>query len=151
MSAKGAWPVVQACALLAERHYLPARSHTTTSDLLSAIDAWDAADHHVKQAARDIRRTIDRSFMASVAAMNEADFRRAILAGYPDRVARRRDAASARVKLASGAGAVLGRESGVVDGEFLVAIDVQAGETSAAVVRRSEGRSDLATRRLGRR
>ena len=71
IAAKGAWPVVQACALLAERHYFPVRSHTTTSDLLSAIDGWDAADHHVKQAARDIRRTIDRSFTSAVETMNE--------------------------------------------------------------------------------
>jgi ATP-dependent helicase HrpB len=55
-------------------------------------------------------------------------------------VARRRDTASARVKLASGAGAVLGRESGVVEGEFLVAIDIRAGETTAAAVRRQDRR-----------
>jgi ATP-dependent helicase HrpB len=131
IAAKGAWPVVQACALLSERHYLHVRSQTTTSDLLSAIDGWDAADQHVKQAARDIRRTVDRSFGSSAEALSEYDFRRAILAGYPDRVARRRAAGSLRVKLASGAGAALGRESGVVEGEFLVAVDVQAVETTS--------------------
>jgi ATP-dependent helicase HrpB len=56
----------------------------------------------------------------------EADFRRAILAGYPDRVAQRREAGSPRVKLASGAGARIGPQSGVREGEFLVAVDVQA-------------------------
>jgi ATP-dependent helicase HrpB len=68
------------------------------------------------------------------ARFSESDFRRAILAGYPDRVAQRREAGSARVRLATGAGAVLVPESGVVEGEWLVAIDVQAPlERSAGV------------------
>lgn len=59
-------------------------------------------------------------------------FRRAVFQGYPDRVARRRAPGSQRLLLASGHGAVLGPESGVVGGEFVVAVDVQAG-------RRGEG------------
>jgi ATP-dependent helicase HrpB len=140
IAAKGAWPMVQACALLSERHYIPARSQTTTSDLLSAIDSWDLADHHVKQAARDIRRTVKR-FSGAASTMSDEHFRRAILDGYPDRVARRRAAASARVKLASGAGAVIGHESGVVDGEFLIAVDVHAVDTMAPIARPHAGRS----------
>jgi ATP-dependent helicase HrpB len=58
--------------------------------------------------------------------MSDADFRRAILAGYPDRVGWRREPSSVRVKLSSGAGAAIAPESGVRSGEFLVAVDVQA-------------------------
>src|SRR5204863_6532121 len=58
--------------------------------------------------------------------LSEVEFRKAVLAGYPDRVAQRRDAGSPRVRLASGAGAVLAAESGVRGGEFLVALDVHA-------------------------
>src|SRR5262249_20222731 len=58
---------------------------------------------------------------------DEAGFRRAILTGYPDRVAKRRAPGSSRFLLASGHGAVLGRESGVRNAEFIVAIDVKAG------------------------
>jgi ATP-dependent helicase HrpB len=141
IAATGAWPVVQACALLSERHYVHARSQTTTSDLLSAIDGWDGAAPHVRQAARDIRRTVERALGSSAETMSEPDFRRAILAGYPDRVARRRAASSLRVKLASGSGAVLGRESGVVEGEFLVAVDVQAVQAVAPAARRPKGRA----------
>ena len=43
-----------------------------------------------------------------------------------DRVAQRRSPRSPRVKLASGAGAVVSAQSGVRDGEFLVSIDVTA-------------------------
>jgi ATP-dependent helicase HrpB len=64
-------------------------------------------------------------------AFSESEFRRAILAGYPDRVAQRRDPTSPRVRLASGAGAVVGPESGVHDGEFLVALDVQMQSVGA--------------------
>jgi ATP-dependent helicase HrpB len=55
---------------------------------------------------------------------SEALLRRALLAGYPDRVAQRREARSPNVLLATGTGAVVAPESGVVDGEFLIAIDV---------------------------
>jgi ATP-dependent helicase HrpB len=55
---------------------------------------------------------------------SEAAFRRALLTGYPDRVAQRREPGSASVRLSSGAGATIGSESGVRDGEFLVALEV---------------------------
>ena len=58
-------------------------------------------------------------------------FLRAIFAGYPDRVARRRAPGSPKFLLASGHGAVLGRDSGVRDAEFIVAVDVQAGSAFA--------------------
>jgi ATP-dependent helicase HrpB len=58
--------------------------------------------------------------------LDEAGFRKAVLAGYPDRVAQRRNETSPRVRLASGAGAVIGPESGVVGGQYLVALDVQS-------------------------
>ena len=54
--------------------------------------------------------------------------RRALLAGFPDRLARRRAAGSPRVVLASGHGGRLDRESVVFDGEFLLALEVTADE-----------------------
>jgi ATP-dependent helicase HrpB len=60
---------------------------------------------------------------------SDVELRRAILTGYPDRVAKRRSAE--KVTLASGHGAVIGKESGVHDAEWLIAIDVAAGRTSA--------------------
>src|SRR5262249_37641607 len=58
--------------------------------------------------------------------LSETEFRRAIFAGYPDRLAQRRENGSPRVKLATGAGAIVGPQSGVRDGEFIVAVDVHA-------------------------
>jgi ATP-dependent helicase HrpB len=61
----------------------------------------------------------------------EADFRRAVLSGYPDRVAQRRAANSPDVLLASGTGATIAKESGVHEGEFLVALDVTRTPSTA--------------------
>ena len=52
-------------------------------------------------------------------------FWRDIRIGSPAAARRHRHASSSH----PGTGAVLGRESGVVEGEFLVAVDVQAVET----------------------
>ncbi len=122
VEAGGAREVAQACALLSERHFMQPRTASTSSDLLSALDDWRNVPAHVQQVARQIA-----DFGSQVSKLSESDFRRAILAGYPDRVAQRRDAGSAQVRLASGAGAIIAPESGVRDGEFLVALDVNIG------------------------
>ena len=59
---------------------------------------------------------------------DEERVRRALLAGYPDRVAMRREPNSLRLLLSSGTGAVLAKESGMHSGEFLVALDVSGGQ-----------------------
>jgi ATP-dependent helicase HrpB len=151
-AAGGAREIAQACAIISERYFLPPRTSATTSDMLSALDDWPAAPPHVRRVAEEIERLADRgSPVANVqssaghargarsARLSESDFRRAILAGYPDRVAQRRHAGSPRVRLASGAGAVVAPESGVVDGEWIVAIDVQAPLERPAGVSRSAG------------
>jgi ATP-dependent helicase HrpB len=57
---------------------------------------------------------------------------RALLAGFPDRVARRREPGSSRLVLSSGTGAILGRESGVRGGDLLLALEVTGGVAGAA-------------------
>jgi ATP-dependent RNA helicase HrpB len=145
LEGRGSRDVALACALLSERHAPARHPPTTTSDLLSAVDDQQALPPHVREVARRLadaaRDAIDdRSGAVDVDRASPADarsltreqgqehgFLRAIFAGYPDRVARRRATGSPKFLLASGHGAVLGRESGVRDAEFLVAVDVQAG------------------------
>jgi ATP-dependent helicase HrpB len=116
----GARDIVRACALLSERHFVPMGTATTPSDLLSALDNWPEVPHHV-------RRVADQIISQSAARPStEADFLRAVLSGYPDRVARRRELGSPEFLLASGAGARLARESGVRSAEFIVALDVRS-------------------------
>ena len=111
---RGSRAVAIACERLAERRQPRASGAATTSDVLTLID--------------DVKLDVD-----------EAAFRRAVFAGYPDRVAKRRLAGSAQFLLSSGTGAILGRESGVHDGEYLVAVDVSqspvAGRQSEAIIR----------------
>src|SRR4029077_6755523 len=113
--------IAQACALLSERHYLPARSASTTSDLLSALDDWRTMPPHVQRVAKEIEtlgKGVGSRFEVArvlpigrnsegkdesptgvadarketrppftLTTFSESDFRRAILTGYPDRVA----------------------------------------------------------------
>jgi ATP-dependent helicase HrpB len=136
VEARGAREAAAACALISERHYLPPRRRATSSDLLSAIDDWAHVPPHIHRVADKIARMLGSK--GSMSPGGEEMFRRAILAGYPDRVAQRRATGSPRVLLSSGHGAVVGPESGVLDGDFLVAIDVTAGrrgEVSEARIR----------------
>ena len=128
LAAGGAREMARACALLAERHWLPPRAASTASDLLSAIDDWRSVPPHIQHVAREIEKGVGRGFRENPSRplFSEAQFRRAVLAGYPDRVAQRREPGSPRVLLASGTGASLSPESGVREGEFLVAVDVVA-------------------------
>src|SRR4051812_2009373 len=56
--------------------------------------------------------------------VDDATLRRALLAGYPDRVAQRREPKSPRLLLSSGTGATLAREIDDGNGEFLVILDI---------------------------
>jgi ATP-dependent helicase HrpB len=134
IAANGARQMAQACAVLSERHLLPPRTATTTSDLLSALDRWSDVPTHVQRIAReieglagpDVASGFRRTDVRDAARFSETDFLRAVLAGYPDRVAQRREPQSPKLRLASGAGAVVAPQSGVTGGEFLVALDVHA-------------------------
>jgi ATP-dependent helicase HrpB len=139
LAAGGSPVAVAACALLSERGSFidtigtgrtgsaPRGSHadTTVSDVLTALDRRSAWPPSLDRAVREIGRIADRVFGRRAALpLDDSHLLRALLAGYPDRVARRRAPGTPRVILASGHGAVLGPESGVRDAEYLVAIDV---------------------------
>jgi ATP-dependent RNA helicase HrpB len=132
LAAAGAREAAVACALLSERHYQSVPSGqrpTTSSDLLSAVERERDLPDHVLRAARALQSLVPRRDGPAPRLMDESMFRRAIFAGYPDRVGRRREAGAPRVLLSSGHGAVVGPESGVRDGDFLVALDVTAGRS----------------------
>lgn len=133
VEARGHSTMVRACALLSERSGVFWPRQSTTSDLLSALDAWTAAPAHVKEVARHIERlSAELGESGTRAALSEQGLRRIVLAGYPDRVARRRDAVSNRFKLASGTGAVLSADSGVVDADFVVALEVRLTDSGGS-------------------
>ena len=128
--ARGAPAAARACALLSERHFtpIPRDRSATACDLLAAVDRESTLPPHVVRVAREIRDIYARTTNTKPAERtDDVEFRHAVLAGYPDRVAWRRAPKTDRLLLASGTGARLGRESGVFDAEFLVAVDVTAG------------------------
>ncbi|HVD91484.1 MAG TPA: ATP-dependent helicase HrpB [Vicinamibacterales bacterium] len=147
----GGRDVALACAFLSERHASARLSANTVSDLLSAVDEEGALPPHVRDVARRLADAASGALDGRIErtggarerdeghhGAREQRFLRAVFAGYPDRVARRRAPGSPKFLLASGHGAVLGRESGVRDAEFLVALDVQAarqGEIAEATIR----------------
>jgi ATP-dependent helicase HrpB len=130
MHGAGAVAVSRACAWLAEPTRVPS-SASTTSDVLTVLDRWSDMPRHLHQAAQQLDRIAARLFGNNRAShADDTGLRRALLTGYPDRVAKRRS--QDKVTLASGHGAALGRESGVHDAEWLIAIDVTGGRSGAS-------------------
>ena len=123
---RGSFEAAAACAWLSEPGRTEGGDQTTSCDLLPIIDSWPRMPFHLKRVAENLERSAAAVLGNNVARrIDETIFRQAILAGYPDRVAKRRGAG--KVTLATGHGASMGRESGVRDGEWLVALDVTAG------------------------
>jgi ATP-dependent helicase HrpB len=130
VAARGSFEGCAACAWLAEPTRLEPRTATTPSDVLAVLDAWPRMPGHLKRAADALDRAASAALgEARATRITEADLRRALLAGYPDRVAKRRG--PGKVTLATGHGAIVGRDSGVHEGDWLIALDVTAGRTGA--------------------
>lgn len=132
LAAGGSRRAALACALLAERRPSPvAAPLATTCDLFPLLDRPDLLGASVVQAARELQ-ALARGDEGAPAANDDDDaLRRALLCGYPDRVAQRREPGSPRLLLVGGSGARLARESGVLAGEFLVALDVSLAPPGA--------------------
>lgn len=137
IAADGAPEAARACALLTDRHAASPRHGATTCDLLSSVDRDERLPPHVLRVAHELRDISRRVRGRAAATIAEADFRRAVLAAYPDRVARRRAPRADRFVLSTGTGARLARESGVHDAELIVAVDVTAAAGTPASVRRN--------------
>jgi ATP-dependent RNA helicase HrpB len=136
VAADGAPEAARACALLADRHTASPRHGATSCDLLAAVDRDERLPAQLLRAAQALRDTLRRGRGSIAASISEEDFRRAVLAAYPDRVAKRRAPRSDRFVLASGTGARLAKESGVHDGDWIVAVDV-ATSTALSAARRN--------------
>lgn len=96
---------------------------SSASDLLVLI-ARAEGQPTTQKVVRELRPRSDPS--------SEESFLRAVLAAYPDRVAKRRGERG-RYLLSSGTGALLGRESSVKEADMLVALELQSGATEAMI------------------
>jgi ATP-dependent helicase HrpB len=153
VAASGSPLACAACAVLSERFVPEGPLPSGSSDVIARADLLDRAPPVIRRAAVEIanaaKRLLDDPAFATVAVEAAVDgddeetvVRRALLAGFPDRLARRRSAGSPRVLLASGHGGVLDRASVVHEGEFLLALDLEAGARGPG----AEARVRLASR-----
>jgi ATP-dependent helicase HrpB len=137
IAAGGSFEGCAAATLLSEPVPFDGPRPSTSCDLLPVLDRWSRVPPQVRRSCESLEQ-IAKSLLGDGyrSHLDESQLRCALLSGYPDRVARRRD--GDRVTLATGHGAVVGRESGVRDGDWLIALDVTSGRTSAttqAIVR----------------
>jgi ATP-dependent RNA helicase HrpB len=140
--AAGGSPLAAACcAVLLERFVPRGPLPAGPSDLLARADRIAEAPPRVRDAAAEIERAARREGLPLPDPTTESVLR-ALLSGFPDRLARRRGERSPRLVLAGGTGAVLDRESVVLEGELLLAIDLEAGARGPS----SEARVRIASR-----
>ncbi len=155
-------PAAMAAALLAERDPIRAdrrirgARHESESDVLDRMDAlerWErggsrsseigevhaASADFVLRARDDLVRTVDDALGKAPRADVDADeaVLRAIFAGFPDRLAKRRTPGNRRAVLVTGRGVRLADESAVADAELFVAVEIDAGAGGEALVRRA--------------
>lgn len=118
-----------AAAALTERRMRASRraASTATSDLFE-LPADERVRGQIEQLLGSPRREAD-------AELREEALRLAALAGFPDRVAKRREPGKSEVVLASGGSAMLAPESAVRDAQLLVAVDVEESRGRGRIVR----------------
>ena len=124
LAGRGSFQAAAACALLSEAAVRPGDGAATACDLLPLIDRWSAQPAHLRRVADALQRL--GAVMAGAdhrASIDDGALCRSLLAGYPDRVARRRANDPDRLLLASGRGATLGRECRV-HAEWIVGLDI---------------------------
>jgi ATP-dependent helicase HrpB len=128
----GSFQAAAACALLSEPRTRPAGSGSTSCDLLPLIDRWQAVPLHTRQVAEHLQRLAADVLRGQTRPrIDDRALCQALFLGYPDRLARRRPQDRTRVTLSSGRGAAMGRESQVVEGDWLVALDLTGGRSGA--------------------
>lgn len=96
-------------------------AHGADDAIAIAVQLSGGAPSEVYELSSIARRVLGGNYRRHV---DDATLRRALLAGYPDRVAQRREPKSPRLLLSSGTGATLAREIDDGNGEFLVVLDI---------------------------
>jgi ATP-dependent helicase HrpB len=131
-----------------------AARHVSRSDVLDRVMALEEYESHGKTetpfgsinsgAAAFVRRARDQlvsevrtQLGSSLGAVSERPQAKgllhALLAAFPDRVARRRDSSSGKGVMVGGRGVRMAPQSAVTEAELFVCVDVDAGQTEALV------------------
>jgi ATP-dependent RNA helicase HrpB len=117
------------------------------SDLLDRLDALEGSERREDfnaGAARFVLRARDQLAEMAKRELGEGGRRgdddallRALLAAYPDRVARRREPRSPRGVMVGGRGVRLAEESTVLEDELFLCVELDAGRAGEALVRKA--------------
>ena len=141
------------------------RRHATSSDVLDRVEALEEFEHGGQVASalgtlhrgaarfvlsardqllRTLRHETRKRGFPPITARAETDeaVLRALLAAFPDRVARRRQPGSRRGVMVGGRGVSLVPSSGVTEPELFVCVDVDAGRVETLVRQASAVRRD---------
>jgi ATP-dependent helicase HrpB len=96
-------------------------AHGADEAIAIAVQLSGGAPAEVHELTSIARRFLGDDYRKQI---DDATLRRALLAGYPDRVAQRREPKSPRLLLSSGTGATLAREIDDGSGEFFVILNI---------------------------
>jgi ATP-dependent helicase HrpB len=141
------------------------RAHATLSDVLDRVDALEeyerrgrgdsgpgplnrGAARMVLQARDQLLRLVRQETRPTARATSRPDVPadeaalRALLAAFPDRVARRRESGGRRGVMVGGRGVRLAPTSGVTEPELFICVDVDAGQKETLVRQASAVRRD---------
>ena len=144
-------------ALLSERDPFPrgprgaGPRRASRSDLLDRLDALEAferrnafegdlnagAARYVLRARDQLLELTKRELAADGGGGTEDSLLRALLAAYPDRVARRREPRSPRGVMVGGRGVRLADESAVLEAPLFLCVELDGGTLSEALVRKA--------------
>ena len=144
-------------ALLSERDPFPRTPRgagprrASRSDLLDRLDALEAferrnafagdlnagAARYVLRARDQLLELTKRELAADGGEGTEDALLRALLAAYPDRVARRREPRSPRGVMVGGRGVRLADESAVLEAPLFLCVELDGGTSSEALVRKA--------------
>lgn len=127
-----------AAALLSEGRAPSPDGRTTDSDVLSLLPGARGLAH-LRQAAEAIARGAAAPRTHHRGPIDDEVLRRAVLAGFPDRVAQRRVRNGDALLLATGSGARLSPASGVRNADYLVALDVRGADGRDTIVQLASG------------
>lgn len=120
-------------------------SHSDVSDRMEALQMWRvksqkddrldlAALKNVERIVSQLVRLVKCPPSASRMKCDDAAVSRLLLAAYPDRLARRRSPGDASYLLANGRGAALSHRSAVRNAEYIIAVSLDGGSQTEAVI-----------------
>ena len=131
-----------AAAILSDHDPFDRCGRPTSSDVLDRVEHLEAVGRGTAFQTFQARDQFLRMLGTPPGVADDDALLRAVFAGWPDRLARRRGVGDRRARMVGGRGVVLAPQSGVTDAELFVCVDVDAGGVESPVRQASAVRRD---------